>query len=124
MELLAEEQRMIRHYLLGDLDEEEYQQLEERLLTSPAFKTQVLMIEDELAEDYASGRLSASEQAAFRQRLLLTREQSQRFELLSALSAYAAQQPPVPIAVVARDVRPPHPEGLKLLAFWFRRPVT
>jgi len=122
MEFLEEEQKVIRRYLLGALDEEQYQQFEERILTSPAFKTQVLIMEDELAEDYVAGTLSANDREAFRRRLLLTREQNRRLAFIRALSAYAAQQPPLPIAAAANDARARRPGGVKLPAFLVSRP--
>jgi hypothetical protein len=117
MEFLEEEQNVIRRYLLGDLDEEQRQRLEERIFISPAFKTQVQIAEDELAEDYLAERLPASDRDAFRQRLLLTREQSQRIEVISALRDFAAQQPPLSISTVAKDTRDPRRRDAKLLSF-------
>jgi len=117
MEFLEEEQKVIRRYLLGALDEEQCQQFEERILTSPAFKTQVLIVEDELTEDYVAGTLPASDRDAFRWRLLLTREQNQRLAVISALSAYVAQQTPVRIATLANEAHARRPAGVTPPAF-------
>jgi hypothetical protein len=121
MEFPKKEQKRIRQYLLGDLDEEQCQQLEERVFTSPDFKAQVLIVEDELAEDYVAGTLSTREKEAFRQRLLLTHEQNQRLNVISGLRAYAASQPPIPIASVGGEMQ--RPFGLKQFASLFRQPV-
>lgn len=121
MELIEEEQKVIRRYLLGSLDEEQCQQIEERILTSPDFKTQALIVEDELAEDYEAGRLSASDGDAFRRRLLLTREQNRRLDFIRALSAYATKQPPIPIAA-ANDARARRHGGVKRPTFLVSRP--
>lgn len=116
MEFTEEERNIIRRYLLGELDEEQCQQLEEHIFTSPAFKTQVEMVEDELAEDYLAGRLPANDWNAFRQRLLLTPGQNQRIEIISALRTFAAQHPPSSL-VRAEATRAHHSGGFNLLAF-------
>jgi hypothetical protein len=117
MEFLEEEQLVIRRYLLGDLDEERRQQVEERLFTSPAFKTQLQIAEDELVEDYLAGRLSASARDVFRRRFLLIREQKQRIELISALRAYADKQPPLSIPAAASGSRTRYYGGSRLPVF-------
>src|SRR5262249_55570641 len=69
-------------------------------------------------EDYLAGRLPASDQDAFCQRLLLTSEQNQRIGVINALRAFAAQQPPLPIAAIAKGASARHLTGAKLLSFW------
>lgn len=124
MDFPEQEQNRIRQYLLGDLDEEQCQQLEEQFFISPDFKTQVLIAEDEIAEDYLAGTLSAKEEEAFRQRLLITREQTQRFNVIKSLGDYAASQPPVSISSATEEVvEVQRPFGFKLWAFLFKRPV-
>jgi hypothetical protein len=123
MEFPEEEQKVIRRYLLGNLDDRRRQQLEERVLTSPDFKLQVMIAEDELAEDYVSGRLSSKDQKAFRRRLLLTREQNQRVEVIRALGAYAAPQPSVHVTVAANNIRARLAKGVKLPSFLLSRPA-
>jgi hypothetical protein len=123
MDFPEKEQKVIRRYLLGKLDERQCEQLEERVLISPAFKMQVMIAEDELAEDYVSGRLSSKDQEAFRRRFLLTREQNQRIEIIRTLGAYAVQQPPVHITVAANNIRAQPSEGIKLPSFLLSRPA-
>ncbi|MGB9179475.1 MAG: hypothetical protein WCB68_09560 [Pyrinomonadaceae bacterium] len=85
-----EEQRLIKAYLLGTLTAEEQQQIEERVFTEPQFKARVLMIEDELVEDYVAGLLSESERERFTTHFLSTPRQIQKLRIIRALHTYAS----------------------------------
>lgn len=110
-----EEQRLIRQYLLGAVGEKEQQQIEERILTDPRYKAEVLMSEDELMEDYASGLLSEGEREKFVKHCLPASGQIEKLRITKALLDYANSETraetPLP---VNRSDGPP---------FW-RRPLT
>ncbi|HEV7373693.1 MAG TPA: hypothetical protein VGN95_03175 [Pyrinomonadaceae bacterium] len=84
-----EEQRLIKEYLLGTLTGEEQQQIEQRVFTDPQFKARVLMVEDELVEDYVAGILSESERERFTSYFLSTPSQVQKLRITRALYTYA-----------------------------------
>jgi hypothetical protein len=95
MKELETEQRLIRAYLLGELDEQGQEGLEQRLLTSPEFKETVLLIEDELVEDYLADGLSASERESFLSKYLVGQPQRRKLQALSALRDFAIDEAPV-----------------------------
>jgi hypothetical protein len=55
----------IRAYLLAQLDESSLAEAEERLLTDDVFARELEVVETELVDDYATGRLSPADRAAF-----------------------------------------------------------
>ncbi len=103
-----EEQRLIRQYLLGALGEEEQQRIEERILTDPRYKAEVLMSEDELMEDYASGLLSEGEREKFVKHCLSASGQIEKLRITKALFDYANSETiaETPLPVNKSD-RPP-----------------
>src|ERR1041384_367072 len=62
----ANELLLIRKYLLGSLDGEEREQLEERVLSDADFRDRVLLVEENLIEDYTEGVLNETERYGFR----------------------------------------------------------
>ena len=84
-----EEQKRIRHYLLGQVNDEERLLIEERIFIDSGFFEQVRMMEEELMEDYVFKILPPEDEASFAQRLLLTPEQIQRWEITRGLKKYS-----------------------------------
>ncbi len=84
-----DEQERIRRYLLGQLNDDERQFIEERIFTDPAFFQDVRMTEEELLEDYVFKILPPDDAESFAQRLLLTPEQTQRWEIFTGLKRYS-----------------------------------
>src|ERR1043165_1504025 len=84
MRFMSREQSLIRHYLLGTLDEKLQQLIEERILTDRRFRKRVLLIEDELFDEYVLGTLSSDERQRFDRRLLSTAEQVNKLETVRA----------------------------------------
>lgn len=105
MRLPAEDGQLIRRYFLGDLTEEERLWIEERIFTDSDFKSHVLLVEDELVEDYAAHLLSAGEAKKFEQHFLTTPEQHRKLRIVNLLKAGAAQAPSAqtPIVKASRD---------------------
>lgn len=91
---LDQERVFIRQYLLGWLDSETRGQFEERFLTDANFKERVLLIEDELIEDYVDGSLTESERKSFLKRFLSLPQQRQKVELARALDSHARKLDP------------------------------
>jgi len=107
MNELEQEQQVITEYLLGGLDEETKQQVEERVIVDRTYKEEVLMIEDELVQNYLAGRLQETERDRFRRHYLSAPSQRQKLRIEQALNKYVAENP----------VRTPILERLKE---WFR----
>src|SRR5436853_2922762 len=57
----ADNEQLIRRYLLGNLGPEDLTRVEIRLLEDAEFTAQVQLVEGELLEDYLDGTLSADE---------------------------------------------------------------
>ena len=59
-----EAQELIRRYLLGQLGDGVREKLEQDLLTSKDLFEELLVVEDELIDEYLSSRLDEEERAA------------------------------------------------------------
>ncbi|HEU4710814.1 MAG TPA: zf-HC2 domain-containing protein [Pyrinomonadaceae bacterium] len=94
-DLEQKEQQAIRNFLLGDLDEEDRQSLEERFMSDSEYRTDVLMAESELLEAYVDGALSEEEQAKFRNHYLSTPRQEKQLRATRALRKAAGRRRPV-----------------------------
>lgn len=94
MKDIEREQEVIRQYLLGELDEERKDQLEQKVMTQRDFKQEVLIVEEELLDDYVSGALSVSEQELLLRNYLSSPNQSQKLIVARALGRYASIHKP------------------------------
>jgi hypothetical protein len=102
MKDIEREQALIRQYLLGELDEERVQQLEQRLITDGDFKQEILMTEEDLLHEFVSGGLTEAERNQLMTRYLASPTQRRKLEIARALGRYAeAHQPPRPATVPA-----------------------
>src|SRR5687767_12164718 len=93
MSATASHDRLVR-YLLGQTDEEERAQLEERLFTDDAFEEELMATADELMHDYLAGRLNGAERLFFEERFLAVRRHRERLAFLQALRAVLPPPPP------------------------------
>jgi hypothetical protein len=115
MNLQSENGGAIRRYLLGELSEQERDQVEERLMSDDDLYQQLLLAEDDLIDEYISDALSPQERAKFGQRIRQVPELAQDARSVMALRKYALEtaQP-----VVEKDT--PSPHRVSLLA-WVRQ---
>jgi CHAT domain-containing protein/Tfp pilus assembly protein PilF len=142
-----DEDGLIRRYLLGQLAEDEREQLEEKMMADNELFDRVLLAEDEMVEQYVQGELPESDRAGFEAAFLSTPEGRQQVTFAKALSRQVKDVSPAPDAEelvreepVANEpiaVRPrtkdqltegPVPEERRLNrevnpAAWWRRPV-
>lgn len=84
-----EEENKIRRYLLRDLPPESAQQVEEDLLGNDEYAEQLVMIEDELIDDYARGLLPELERDLFEQNFLITQVRRKKLMIAQAAVKYA-----------------------------------
>ena len=89
----ANDDRLVR-YLLGQADEEERAQVEERLFTDDAFEEELMATADELMHDYLAGRLKGAERLFFEERFLAVPRHRQRLAFLQGLRTVLPPPPP------------------------------
>src|SRR4030095_8255919 len=113
---------IIRRYLLGDLAEEQCEDLEERLLTDDETFQELLLVEDELVNDYVSGELPSVDREKFRNHFLCTPDRRQKLEFAGALRRYVSETTAVQLSAKTRQPR----AWTKSLAAWagFQNPVA
>jgi len=77
-------------YLLGDLAEEEQQRFEEQLMVDDELADQLMLVEDELVDDYALGRLSERERKRFESHFLKAPDRKRKLIMAKRLTNYAS----------------------------------
>jgi hypothetical protein len=95
MKDIERERLLIRQYLLGELDEHEREQLEQRVITNPDYKEQVLITEEELLEEFVKGTLSPRELELFTRMYSSSPAQRRKVKIAQALNRYALGHSPV-----------------------------
>ena len=93
MKTQTEAQQAIRRYLLGQLPQAELPQLEARLLNDGEFYEELLIVEDELVDDYLAGELSVLERGAFENFFLSTPERIHKVRFGRAFKKYVTVSP-------------------------------
>lgn len=88
MALSEHDHDITRRYLLGQLTDDEEQKLEERLLIEDDFLQEVELTKDELAQEYASGELTAKERQWLQKNFLASPEGKQRHEFAKTFDNY------------------------------------
>lgn len=86
-----EGQISIKDYLLGQLSEQERQQVEERLLTDDAFFEEISIAENELIDRYLNGSLAPQEVERFREHFLVTPEQRRNLQFAKVFRRYVSE---------------------------------
>jgi hypothetical protein len=82
----------MRAFLLGTLDGDHTTQFEERILTDPGVYEELLVVEEELIDQYVAGDLSAIEQQQFESHFLITAERQKNLRFGKLLQKYATSQ--------------------------------
>src|ERR1051325_11469042 len=106
--MVEADEKTIRQYLLGELDEAEMSVFEERLMTDDELFEMLRVVEDELIDEAAAGELSAAERARFEQYFLATPDRRARLELSRALYDHPRHKDTL-IAKITRFLRRPSP---------------
>ena len=86
----ANELILIRKYLLGSLEGEERERLEERVLSDPNFRDRVLLVEENLIEDYTEGVLEETERHGFRKMFYSNPQRRIDVQMVAGLKQHAA----------------------------------
>ena len=86
------DKEVLRSYLLGTMEAEARAELEERILSDPAAYEEVLLIEEELIDQYVAGGLSNAEQQQFETHFLITEERQKDLHFGQLLKRYLISQ--------------------------------
>ena len=99
------DKEVLRSYLLGTLEAEPRAELEERILCDPAAYEEILLIEEELIDQYVAGGLSEAERQQFETHFLITDERQQKLRFGQLLKRYLSSQT---VPVLYENVAVPH----------------
>jgi hypothetical protein len=120
MEPIDQENDSIRRYLLGQVSDEEGQRLEERFMTDGEYREEVLILEEDLIDDYLSETLSSEEKEAFEKHWLPYH--ADRLEIAKGLNSYAAE--PAYAGLAASETTPRVPGRVLTSEKFNRRPLV
>jgi hypothetical protein len=112
----------LRQYLLGNVSQEARQGIEERLLIENSFFEELLLIEEELIDDYVGGELSGDDRSRFERHFLSTPERHQKLRFALALNRYTAEHAGAEPTKAQPQGSPATPSlAERFRAFWNRR---
>lgn len=86
------DKKVWRSYLLGTLEAEPRAELEVRILSDPAAYEEILLLEEELIDQYVAGRLSKEERQQFETNFLITAERQKKLRFGQLLKRYLTSQ--------------------------------
>lgn len=89
----SDEEATMRSYLLGDLDEEHREPVEEQLLCDNDFAERLYDAQDHLIDDYVFGGLSEGERESFQKNFVLSKERRNKLLIAQALEVYVTDGP-------------------------------
>jgi len=99
----------MRNYLLGSLEAERRAALEESILCDPGIYEELVVVEEELIDEYITNNLSPSERQQFETHFLITAERQKKLRFGRLLRRYLDSQPvfvspdDIPAPVVRQD---------------------
>jgi hypothetical protein len=109
-------QERIRRYLLGQLSDGAGEEMERDLLANEEVFAELLIIEDELTDEYVDGRLSPDDRANFERYFLATPERQEDLRFARALNRYVETDKNTR-RIIAAAVKP---NSGYAQSFWFR----
>ena len=120
----TQNENLMTQYLLGELSEDEKQQLEENFFTNDDSFEQLLALEDELRYDYANGGLTPQQRRQFEQRFLTLPGEARRVAVAKAVLDKVAEIEPVraPARIIEPEDKPSFFQSLMAL-FGLQNPV-
>lgn len=102
---------LLREFLLGNLADEEHEQIESLFLTDPQVKERVLLAEQDLIENYLENSLNRAELERFLALYAQTEEQRQKLRITKSIKDWAMTErqlpkaPPAPVSLWSRLTR-------------------
>lgn len=91
MEQIAEREALVRSYLLGELPEQVQEVVEVRLLNDPDYLDEVILVEDELAEDFVFGKLPDHQAEQVWHRFIDVPERRNKLKAVKAIEQYVSR---------------------------------
>lgn len=119
----------MRNYLLGTLEPERREAVEESILCDPEVYEELLVIEEELIDQYVAGGLTRSEQRQFETHFLITAERQRNLRFGRLLKRYLKAQPAldgpeeVAAAVCQAEKRSPSQRFFSFFGIFSRGPA-
>jgi tetratricopeptide (TPR) repeat protein len=104
MDLPLEQEELLRLYLLGATSPEEDEQIEAALQDAD-LKGELLLVEEDLIDDYALGLMSIGDRELFETNFLTTTERRQKLSIAQASVRYAAGQNAVMEAAAVKPIK-------------------
>jgi hypothetical protein len=83
---------LLRHFLLGTLDDEERQRIETRFMTDPVSRERILAAEQDLFEDYLEEALETADRERFLLQYADTPEQRQKLRITRSVKEWATRE--------------------------------
>jgi hypothetical protein len=80
---------LVRRFLLGDMDEEERQRMESLFISEPRANEKILIVEDDLIEDYLENSLTPSDREKFLAVYERTPEERRKLRIIKAIREHA-----------------------------------
>lgn len=115
---------MLRQYLLGQKPETDLSQVEERLMTDAAAYEELLIVEDELIDQYVRGQLSDTDRTSFETYFMRSPERREKLRFAKALNKYVALAADEQQAPASESTAASHLAGPRRFSFWpFQSPV-
>src|SRR6266852_4962960 len=109
-----EVQARIRRYLLGQLADRAREEIEKDLLANDELFEELLVVEDEIIDQYLSGKLDHEERAVFEQHFMATPERQEKLRFGRAFDRYLSS----PAATSAvREIKPTGAQWTRTQAF-------
>jgi len=93
----------MRDYLLGTLEADRRTQLEERIVCEPAVYEELLLVEEDLIDQYLSDGLSKAERHQFETHFLITAERQKNLRFGKLLQRYLHSHPVLVPAAAVRN---------------------
>lgn len=87
-----EAEQRIRRYLLGELGDRAREEFEQELLTNGELFDELVMLEDELIDEYLGGRMSVAEKQRFESHFLNTPERQEKLKFGRAFNRYLSAE--------------------------------
>ena len=99
----------LKRYLLGQFSPEEQDLFEQRLLVSDDYYQQLLIVEEEIVDDYLNGHLSKDERERFERYFLSTPERQQKLSFARAFRRYVSVASQATSPALSATVAPSQP---------------
>jgi hypothetical protein len=96
----------LARYLLGQLPEGEQQRIEESFFSDEEFLAELLVVEDDLIDDYVRGQLSASERERFEKFFLASPRRQQRVAFATTVAGHFSAPEAVTAEPAAAEQEP------------------